>query len=116
MTQSLGEFTDSMLSLGVSRVVWIAGPVPLPSPVGGEDQQGQPDRHDVLHHVMATVASTRPAARVVDLAGWIETSSLNTDPDTARAARVDGVHWSNEASELIATEFLGNSIVYQALT
>lgn len=116
MAQSLGDFTDNMLSLGVSRVVWVAGPVPLPSLGGGEDQQGQPDRHVVLHRVMATVASTRPAARVVDLAGWVETSSLNTDPDTARAARVDGVHWSSEASELIATEFLGNAIVYEALT
>ena len=116
MTQSLGEFTDSMLSLGVSRVVWIAGPVPLPSLGGGEDQQAQPDRHEVLHRVMETVASTRPAARVINLAGWVETSSLNTDPDTARAARVDGVHWSNDASTLIATEFLGNSIVYEALT
>jgi hypothetical protein len=61
MTDSLGQFTDDLLALGVPRVVWVQAPVPLPSLAGGPDQQAQPERHDVLRSVVAEIAAaTRP--------------------------------------------------------
>ena len=109
------EFADGLLAQGVSRVVWVNGPPPLPSLAGGEDQQAQPDRHAILHGIVDTVASTRPAMRVVDLAGWVAAQPFAED-NAARAARVDGVHWTPEASLMIATDFLGPAIVQAALS
>ena len=63
MVASLGEFTDRLLALGVPRVVWVDGPVPLGSLVGGDDSQAQPARHATLHRAVASVAATRPAVR-----------------------------------------------------
>ncbi len=111
MFASLSEFTDTMLTL-VPRVVWIDEPVPLPSIAGGEDQQAQPARHDVLHRVIAEIAGTRPGVRVIDLAGWVKSTDLEGNFD----ARPDSVHWTPAASERIATEFLGQALLRAALS
>ncbi|MGB8861075.1 MAG: acyltransferase family protein [Ilumatobacteraceae bacterium] len=112
MTKSLGEFTDNLLALGVPRVVWVKAPVPLPSLGPGPDQQSQPARHEVLHRVIDDVVATRPAVREIDLAAWLAGQPVGTD----REARVDGVHWTGEASLLIADEFLGEALVRAALS
>lgn len=110
MTASLGAFTDSLFAAGAPRVVWLKAPTPLPSLAGGEDIQTQPARHSALRRTIETVGFSRPLVRVVDLAAWLATQPVGAD----RAARVDGVHWSSEASLLIATEFLGPVIVKAA--
>jgi peptidoglycan/LPS O-acetylase OafA/YrhL len=110
MTESLGELTDSLLAAGAPRVVWLKAPTPLPSLGGGEDIQAQPARHSVLRRAIESVGFSRPAVRVIDLAAWLDTQPVGQD----RAARVDGVHWSPEASLLIADDFLGAAIVNAA--
>ena len=112
MKASLSKFTDSLLAQGVPRVVWVAAPIPLPSLAGGVDKQAQPDRHAVLHRVIESIAHSRPAVRVVDLAAWLRDQPIGTD----REARIDGVHWTSEASLLIANEFLGPALVQAALS
>ncbi len=112
MKVSLSKFTDSLLAQGVPRVVWVAAPTPLPSLAGGVDKQAEPDRHAVLHRVIATIAQSRPAVRLVDLAAWVRDQPIGTD----REARIDGVHWTSEASLLIANEFLGPALVQAALS
>lgn len=112
MTVSLAQFTDSLLAAGAPRIVWLKAPTPLPSLAGGEDIQAQPARHSVLRRAIESVGFSRPAVHVVDLAAWLETQPVGQD----RAARVDGVHWSSDASLLIATQFLGPVIVNAAQT
>ncbi len=112
MMASLGKFTDSLLAAGAPRIVWLKAPTPLPSLAGGEDIQAQPARHSVLRRAIESVGFSRPAVRVVDLSAWLATQSVGQD----RAARVDGVHWSSDASLLIATQFLGPAIVNAAQT
>lgn len=110
ITASLGRFTDSLLAAGAPRIVWLKAPTPLPSLGGGDDIQAQPGRHAVLRRAIESIGFSRPAVRVVDFAAWLETQPVGQD----RAARVDGVHWSSEASLLIATQFLGPVIVNAA--
>ena len=112
ITASLGEFTDSLFAAGAPRVVWLKAPAPLPSPFGGEDVQAQPARHSALRRAIETVGFSRPDVRVVDFAAWVATQPLGTD----REARVDGVHWSSDASLLIATQYLGPLVVNLAQT
>ena len=112
MTDSLGQFTDDLLALGVPRVVWVQAPTPLPSLAGGPDQQAQPERHDVLRSVVAEIAAARPGVSVVDLAGWMSPQEIGE----SREARIDGVHFSSEASLYIATELLGPALVQAALS
>jgi peptidoglycan/LPS O-acetylase OafA/YrhL len=112
MSASLAKFTDGLLAEGVPRVVWVAAPIPLPSLAGGEDKQAQPDRHAVLHRVIESIAHTRPAVRVIDLAAWLRDQPIGTD----REARIDGVHWTSDASLKIAEEFLGAALVQAALS
>jgi hypothetical protein len=112
ITKSLAGFTDALLASGVPRVVWVESPPPLPSLTGGDDQQSQPARHSVLRHVVATIAFSRPAVRIVDLAAWVKAQPLGRD----RGARPDGVHWTGEASLQIANGFLGAALVRAALS
>lgn len=112
ITASLGEFTDSLLAAGAPRIVWLKAPTPLPSLAGGEDIQAQPARQSVVRRAIESIGFSRLAVRVVDLAAWLETQPVGQD----RAARVDGVHWSSDASLLIATQFLGPVIVNVAQT
>jgi peptidoglycan/LPS O-acetylase OafA/YrhL len=112
MRFSLTAFTDDLLALGVSRVVWLRQPVPLPTPTAAVDLQSEPARHEVLHRVVDGLVDGRPAVRVLDLAGWVDEAGLATDG----AARPDKVHWTTEAATRIATDYLGPAIVREALT
>ena len=112
MVDSVARFTDVLLALGVPRVVWIQSPPPLPALFGGEDQQGQPARHEVFHEVIAEVCASRPATRVVDLAGWVAGQPFADSRDV----RSDGTHWTPEAALDIATRFLAPALVQAALS
>jgi peptidoglycan/LPS O-acetylase OafA/YrhL len=112
MLASFAEFTDSLLAMGVPRVVWIQAPAPLPALFGGDDQQGDPARHEVMHTVISAVCADRPATRAVDLAGWLQGQPMADSRDF----RSDGVHWTPEASLDIATRLLGPALVQAALT
>ena len=112
ITASLGVFTDSLFAAGAPRVVWLKAPTPLPSLVGGDDTQVQPARHSALRRAIESVGFSRPKVHVVDFAAWLATQPVGQD----RAARVDGVHWSSDASLLIADEYLGPVLVTLAQT
>ena len=109
---SLTAFTDGLLAQGVPKVVWLRQPVPLPTPTAAIDLQSQPERHAVLHRVIDGLAEGRPMVRVVALDKWVEEAGLAAD----EAARPDKVHWTTEAATRIATDFLGPTIVREALT
>ncbi|MBU6316785.1 MAG: acyltransferase family protein [Acidobacteria bacterium] len=112
ITYSLTAFTDGLLAQGVPKVVWLRQPVPLPTPTAAIDLQSQPERHAVLHRVIDGLAEGRPMVRVVALDKWVEEAGLAAD----EAARPDKVHWTTEAATRIATDFLGPTIVREALT
>ena len=111
MRNSLGEFTDSLIAMGVPRVAWIQEPVPLPTATADDDQQADPARHAVLHRIIDDIASSRPQVRVVDLADWVAASPWATD----QSARPDSVHWTTDVSARIADEFLGQALLRAAL-
>jgi len=112
ITESLGAFTDSLFEAGAPRVVWLKAPTPLQSLTGGEDIQAQPARQAVLRRSIESVGFSRPGVHVVDFAAWLAIHPVGQD----RSARVDGVHWSSDASLLIATQYLGPLIVTLAQT
>ena len=112
ITESLGVFTDSLFAAGAPRVVWLKAPTPLQSLTGGEDLQAQPARQAVLRRSIESVGFSRPRVHVVDFAAWLAIHPVGQD----RSARVDGVHWSSDASLLIATQYLGPRIVTLAQT
>ena len=112
MTQSLGQFTDSLSAAGAPRVVWLKSPIPLPSLAGGEDIQDQPGRQAALRRAIESVGFSRPNVKVVDFAAWLATQPIADD----REARVDGVHFSNGAALLIANDFLGPVLIKAAQT
>ena len=111
MRNSLGEFTDSLIAMGVPRVAWIKEPVPLPTPTAADDQQADPARHAVLYRIIDDIASTRSQVRVIDLADWIAASPWAAD----QSARPDSVHWTTDVSTRIADEFLGQALLRAAL-
>ena len=112
MAESLGEFTDDVLAIGVPRVVWVLGPTPLPSLAGGPDPQAEPARHDVQRSIVAEIAADRQGVSLVDLDSWMTAEGLSE----SREARIDGVHFGSETSLYIATEFLGPALVRAALS
>jgi hypothetical protein len=66
----------------------------------------------VLYAAMDDIAEAHPGrVTVVDLPAWLDEQQLTTD----REARPDGVHWSPEASALIARDFLGEQLLRAAL-
>jgi hypothetical protein len=64
-----------------------------------------------VHEAMEAQAATDGRVHVVDLAGWVATTGLDTDRD----ARPDGVHWAPDASTRIATDYLGEQILRAVL-
>ena len=112
ISRSFAALTDSLLATGVSRVVWIKEPPPVVSLLGPGDPQGQATRHQVLYDIMDGIASSRPAVRTVDLAGWVKSQRLDAD----RKARPDASHWTPAVSLRIATDYLGPALVRAALT
>ncbi len=112
ITASLGDFTDSLFAAGAPRVVWLKAPAPLASLQGTEQVQAEPGRQSALRRAIESVGFSRPWVHVVDFAAWVATQPLGSD----HSARADGVHWSSDASLLIATEYLGPLIVELAQT
>ncbi|MFT3853944.1 MAG: acyltransferase family protein [Ilumatobacteraceae bacterium] len=109
---AMADVTNEMLSLGVSRVVWLREPIPNPFWQNQLIGQTNPAAHQVLYDSMAALAADNPAVRVVDLAGWADANGVDADI----AARPDGTHWAPAASAQIAEQFLGPAIVRASLT
>ncbi len=109
---AMSAVTNRMLADGASRVVWLREPIADPYWLHLTGGQRDPANHQVLYDEMAGLATTNPAVRVVDLAGYVDGAGLATDA----AARPDGVHWTPDHAKAIATEFLGPAIVEEALT
>jgi len=110
--QAMSDVSDEMFALGASRVVWLREPIPNPFWQNQVISQTSPAAHQVLYDGMDALAAQNPAVRVVDLAGWADSNGVAAD----FGARPDGMHWSPEAAERIATELLGPAIVEAALT
>ncbi len=110
--QAMSDVSDEMFALGASRVVWLREPIPNPFWQNQVISQTSPAAHQVLYDGMDALAAQNPAVRVVDLAGWADSTGVAAD----YGARPDGMHWSPEAAERIATELLGPAIVQAALT
>ncbi len=108
----LAKATDAVLGAGAPQVVWIAEPTvnPIWNPV--HSPQEEPERHAVLHDTMAGLAAEHPdQVAVADLAWWVDDAGLAEDHPT----RPDGVHFSPEAAERVATDWLGPLLVNAAV-
>lgn len=104
--------TDDVLAAGAGSVVWVEAPIPNPLWFSRGTAQEQPARHAVLHDVMREIASQRPGdVYVTDLIGYFDDAEITSDVDT----RPDGVHVTPEASQDIATNFLGEQMIRAAL-
>lgn len=112
----LGEFqhmTDVLGSTGAT-VVWATAPEFDPQynpqtymgkPPYSEARAGRSDRYN---EVLREAMSTRPDAHVIDLAAWMdEYPGGEFAPDL----RIDGVHFTEESTDLVAEEFLGPELV-----
>ena len=113
IAEGFQEMTDTLLGLGVPRVVWVTEPIPVVGLLGPSDRQGDVSRHEALHGIMEAIAAANPGAvRVVDLAGWVAEQGLEGDT----TARPDAVHWTTDAATMISTDYLGPALVREALT
>jgi hypothetical protein len=111
--RDLRAITMTLLDAGAAHVVWVREPIPNVWWMSGGQSQEDPARHQVLYDTMDRLASELPGrVSVVDLPAWIDEQGLAADHDV----RPDGVHWSPEASTMIAREFLGEQLVRAALT
>ncbi|TVR22190.1 MAG: SGNH/GDSL hydrolase family protein, partial [Ilumatobacter sp.] len=110
--RDLAEVTDRLLDRGASTVVWVRQPLPNPLWLSSGQAQEDPARHEVLYETMAAIAAERPGrVVVVELDGWLAGRGFDDDVDI----RPDGVHWSPDASRLIADDYLGDQLVRAAL-
>jgi hypothetical protein len=104
--------TQRLLDAGAAHVVWVREPIPNVFWWSSGQTQEDPARHAVLYAAMDDIAEAYPGSvTVVDLPAWLDEQQLTTD----REARPDGVHWSPEASALIARDFLGEQLLRAAL-
>jgi peptidoglycan/LPS O-acetylase OafA/YrhL len=108
----LAAVTLRALESGAGSVAWIRQPIPDPEWLGFEMEQEQPARHQVLYDAMDALEGQFPdRVEVVDLPAFVEEIGWSTD----QAARPDGVHWTSDASTVIAERFLGDRLVRAAL-
>jgi peptidoglycan/LPS O-acetylase OafA/YrhL/lysophospholipase L1-like esterase len=104
--------TQRLLDAGAAHVVWVREPIPNVFWWSSGQTQEDPERHAVLYAAMDDIAEAHPGrVTVVDLPAWLDEQQLTTDQE----ARPDGVHWSPEASALIARDFLGEQLLRAAL-
>jgi peptidoglycan/LPS O-acetylase OafA/YrhL len=111
MGDDFSAVSQRLLAAGAERVVWVQQPLPNVYWLSSGREQEQPDRQTAVHRAITSVAATDPRIRVVDLASWHSAVGLDDD----RSARPDGVHWSVETAQGIATEFLGGELIREAL-
>jgi len=113
VSASIGERMDALTSAEAS-VVWLTMPhlgmPPLPGPFGKQDvvQASGPARVDRLNELIREQASARPKVRVVDLAGYVERWPGG---ELDRGLRKDGVHFSEEGSTTVVSDWLGEQIL-----
>ncbi len=112
LRDDFGAVTDEVLAAGAGSVVWVEAPIPNLLWFSQGTAQEQPERHEVLHEVMAELASERPGeVYVVDLIEHFDATGITADVDT----RPDGVHVTPQAALSIAENFLGEQMVRAAL-
>lgn len=110
LADAYGRVTDDVLAAGVSHVVWVVPPVPVPP---GRDGAEPTDRFIAQHRVLGDVVAARAGRGValVDLDAW-----LNATGHTGNDWRPDGVHIVEAASTELATQYLGPWLVRRATT
>ncbi len=101
---------DSILRLGVQKVVWIIPPTP--TAISPYPELNNLTRYAVQHEVIRSVASAAPGSTsAIDLDTWFDrTGAANDD-----SWRPDGVHLSTESATNLARWYLGPEIVNRVL-
>ena len=93
--------TQSFLAAGATDVLWVLAPMPAVPSNTDTAAMLEPLRYAHYSAAMQEVAARHPGqASVVDLAAWFAAQPVPP-------VRPDGLHWSPEAAEVIATDFLG---------
>ncbi|MBI4884583.1 MAG: acyltransferase family protein [Actinobacteria bacterium] len=111
MRQSYSDLTGELLAMGVPSVVWVVPPVPHGYWTTPELHEAQ--RYEVQHEVIREVVAGSPdAVSLVDLDGWMTRAGHVAD----ESWRPDGTHFSEEAAQQLANEYLGPRLLLAALT
>jgi peptidoglycan/LPS O-acetylase OafA/YrhL/lysophospholipase L1-like esterase len=108
-----GAVVERALAGGAARVVFVKHPIPDPLWWGETGTKPRdPARHQVIYDAMSALAADQPEVRVVDLAGWMSSTGLDVDRDL----RPDGIHFSAFGAASVAAEWLGPTLIREALT
>ncbi len=105
LADDYAAFADSVRAAGVPTLLWLRPPVS--SYDGGRGATAEASFTDGtqewIESVVAGLAAAEPGRVAIgDLRGWYEASPLAGDP----AARLDGTHFSREASAAITRDWL----------
>jgi lysophospholipase L1-like esterase len=112
LTDDYHWLSGRILSAGVPHLLWVRPPIPAVAWQGEAKKMGDPNRYQVQHDLLDAMAAESPSQiSVVALDTWL--TSVNGDHDVTW--RPDGLHFSQEAAERVAGEFLGEAIVRVAL-
>jgi hypothetical protein len=104
MADDVGALVTSILDAGARRVALVVEPPTDPYWGVWRSDQEDPRRHEVLHVIMRELARRDPArVGLADVAGWLARTGGMFD----HRVRPDGVHWSPDATRLLASDYLG---------
>lgn len=110
MRQSYSHLTAELLAMGVPLVVWVVPPVP--HAVAPTPDLGDLARYEVQHEVIRNVvANDADGVSLVDLDQWMVRAGHQDDD----AWRPDGIHFSEQSAEQLATTYLGPRLLLVAL-
>lgn len=103
---------ETLVSTGAGRVAFVRQLVPDVWWSPQVNEEDEPERHQVVYDVYASIRDARPeAVDVVSFDRWFSAAGLDRDTD----ARPDGVHLAPEAAERVMDEYLGEQFVRAAL-
>lgn len=107
------HLTDTLSAKGAT-VVWTTAPTfdPQydPSTYMGRPpySEAEPGRSKAFNDVLAVALMSRPGAKLLDLAGWMQSFPGG---EFSENLRVDGVHFTMESTKTVANQFLGPELV-----
>lgn len=111
----LSRYTDynhQLLDAGVPRIAWVLYPDTDYAWGFGDENGDDPTRYDALGEVMREAAAPyHGLVSLIDLRTWSQGQGLTQD----QSARLDGVHFTPDASTRVAQDFLGDAIIQAAL-
>lgn len=108
------QYLTDFFSRNGARVVWATAPTFEPQynpqtfmgrPPYPEAEAGRSDRYN---EVLREAVAGRPAATVLDLAAWMQAFPGG---EFAPDLRIDGVHFTEQSTDIVAAEFIGPELV-----